>query len=127
MLEHPNWEDALDEGILSVPLAVDWEDRSVHSHVVPIKVRPGHETHLFSHILIAGFNAYPISYPTVPKGTALIRLVFHAHNTTEEIDRLLDTVGTWAVDVLEVERGESKHKVPAAKRQFLALQANGWK
>lgn len=61
MLEHPDWEQSLDEGLLSVPLAEEWEDRAVHSHVIPIKVRPGHEKSLFIHLLMANINAYPIS------------------------------------------------------------------
>ncbi|KAF2462909.1 8-amino-7-oxononanoate synthase [Lindgomyces ingoldianus] len=127
LLEDPDWEEALDEGLLSVPLAEEWEERSVQSHVIPIKVRPGHESSLFVHLLIANINAYPISYPTVPRGTALIRLVFHAHNTRAEIDYLLKTIGAWVVEMLSIERGESSNTVPAAQRQFLALQANGWK
>lgn len=116
----------MDEEILSVPLAEEWEQRPIHSHVIPVKVKPGHETHLFTHMLMANINAYPISYPTVPKGTALIRLVFHAHNTREDIDHLLKTMGAWAIDMLSVEHGESKHKLSAAERQFQALKANGW-
>ncbi|CAA9966683.1 Pyridoxal phosphate-dependent transferase major domain [Pyrenophora teres f. maculata] len=123
LLEHPGWEEALDEEILSVPLAEGWEDRAVHSHIIPIKIRPGHETHLFGHLLIANINAYPISYPIVPKGTALIRLVFHAHNTKKDIDYLLDTIAAWAAQMLSTEGHESKNMVQLAQQQFLALEA----
>lgn len=109
----------MDEGLISVPLANEWEDRAIHSHVIPIKVRPGHELILFEHLAIANMMAYPISYPTVPKGTACIRLVFHAHNTREEIDRLVTTIGKWAIETLEIERGELKNTLPSAMRQLL--------
>lgn len=117
----------MDEGLISVPLAEDWKERLVHSHIVPIKLRGGHEFPLFVHMLMANMNAYPIQYPVVPKGTSLIRCVFHAHNTREEIDRLVATVGDWAVEMLEIERGESKHTLPSAMRRAFAIQASGWK
>lgn len=45
-----------------------------------------------NHIRSHGFDVYPIRSPTVPKGTERIRIILHAHNTTEEVDRLLSTV-----------------------------------
>jgi 8-amino-7-oxononanoate synthase len=50
----------------------------------------------------------PCLDPTVPKGTALIRLVFHAHNTNKDIDQLLDHMAAWATQTLASERGESQ-------------------
>jgi hypothetical protein len=35
----------------------------------------------------------PCLDPTVPKGTALIRLVFHAHNTNKDIETLASERG----------------------------------
>ena len=117
----------MDTGLISVPLAEDYEDRAVHSHVVPIKVRGGMETTLSVHLLMANMNAYPISYPVVPKGTGLVRCVFHAHNTIEEIERLVEAVGEWAEEVMEIESSGSKGKVPSAMKRAFAMQASGWK
>jgi 8-amino-7-oxononanoate synthase len=95
---------------------------------VPLKVRrPGLEKSLFTHLMLANINAYPVAYPVVPKGTALIRLVFHAHNTKEDIDHVINSVGSWAVEMLMMERGESKHTLTSAQRQFVVAEANGWK
>jgi 8-amino-7-oxononanoate synthase len=128
LLEQPDLEEALDEGLISVPLLEEWEERRFHSHVVPLKVRrPGLEKSLFTHLLLANINAYPIAYPVVPKGTALIRLVFHAHNTKEDIDHVLKSVGSWAIETLMMERGESKHTLTSAQRQFMVEEVNGWK
>jgi 8-amino-7-oxononanoate synthase len=127
LLANPVWEEAMDEGLISVPLAEDWEERSFHSHVVPVKLRPGHEHYLFVHLAVANMNAYCISYPIAPKGTGRIRLVFHAHNTKEEIDRLIEVVSDWVVEMLEMERGESKNTLPSAMRHAFDMQASGWK
>lgn len=35
LLAHADLHDALDERLLSVPLAEEWEDRTVDSHVIP--------------------------------------------------------------------------------------------
>jgi 8-amino-7-oxononanoate synthase len=127
LLDDPSWQEAMDEGLIWVPLAEEWEERAVHSHIVPIKIRGGHEMSLFVHMLLANMNAYPIHYPIVPKGTGLIRCVFHAHNTKEEIDRLVATVGEWALEMLEIERSGEQNTLPSAMRRALALQAAGWK
>ncbi|KAL9470808.1 hypothetical protein ACSS6W_008749 [Trichoderma asperelloides] len=127
LLDHPIWQEAMDEGLISVPLAEDYEQRSVLSHVVPIKVKPGHDFFLFIHLAKANMNAYPMAYPVVPKGTALVRMLFHAHNTKEEVDKIITAVGEWADEILSIERGESKNVIPSSMREFLAMQGtNGW-
>ncbi|KAH8131307.1 8-amino-7-oxononanoate synthase [Trichoderma asperelloides] len=127
LLDHPTWQEAMDEGLISVPLAEDYEQRSVLSHVVPIKVKPGHDFFLFIHLAKANMNAYPMAYPVVPKGTALVRMLFHAHNTKEEVDKIVTAVGEWADEILSIERGESKNVIPSSMREFLAMQGtNGW-
>ncbi|KAI0420354.1 hypothetical protein F5X98DRAFT_331905 [Xylaria grammica] len=40
-----------------------------------------HDFSLSVHLAIANMDAYPITYPTVPRGTALVRMLFRAHNT----------------------------------------------
>lgn len=116
----------MDEGLISVPLAEDWEERPIHSHIVAIKVRGNHEISLSVHLLQANMNAYPIHYPIVPKGTGRIRCVFHAHNTREEVDRLIAAVGEWATEVLEIERSGSESALPSAMRRAFAMQSSGW-
>ncbi|KAK2828963.1 hypothetical protein FQN49_007231 [Arthroderma sp. PD_2] len=118
------WEEATDAGLLSVPLAEDWEDRPYHSHIVPIKTRPRHEQYLFIHLALANMNAYCVSYPVVPKGASRIRLVFHAHNTVEEIDKLVTTICDWASEMLEIEHGESKAVLPKAMLHAYSIQSS---
>ncbi|MFN3795622.1 MAG: aminotransferase class I/II-fold pyridoxal phosphate-dependent enzyme, partial [Chitinophagaceae bacterium] len=37
----------------------------------------------------AGLDVRPILYPTVPKGSERLRIVLHAFNTKEEMDKLI--------------------------------------
>jgi 8-amino-7-oxononanoate synthase len=39
-----------------------------------------------------GLDVYPIRTPTVPKGTERIRVIIHAHNTENEVRRLVDAL-----------------------------------
>lgn len=57
-----------------------------HSPIQSVLV-PGNERCLrvASSLVDKGYSVYPIRAPTVPKGTERIRVVLHAHNTTEEI------------------------------------------
>jgi 8-amino-7-oxononanoate synthase len=41
----------------------------------------------------AGLDVRPILSPTVEKGTERLRIVLHAYNTEEEIDRLTGLLG----------------------------------
>ena len=121
----PVWEDALDAGLLSCPLTEDWEQRPYHSHIVPIRTRPRHEQYLFFHLSLSGMNAYNISYPVVPKGSSRIRLVFHAHNTEQELDKAVAAICSWAAEMLDIEEGTSGSRVtlPKAAQQVYAMQA----
>lgn len=112
----------MDEGLLTIPLAEDWDQRAVHSHIVPIKTRPRHEQYLAFHLALANMNAYSISYPVVPKGGSRVRLVLHAHNTKEEVEHLVATISKWAREMLDIEESGSRNALPAAARQVYALQ-----
>lgn len=113
----------MDAGLLSCPPAEDWELRQYHSHVVPIRTRPRHEQYLFFHMSLAGMNAYNISYPVVPKGSSRIRMIFHAHNTEQEVDAAVAAICGWAAEMLEIEDGASKATLPKAALQVYAMQA----
>ncbi|KAM0255270.1 hypothetical protein ACHAQJ_005925 [Trichoderma viride] len=121
--DDPRWEDAVDADLLSCPLAEDWDQRQYHSHIVPIRTRPRHEQYLFFHMSMAGMNAYNISYPVVPKGMSRIRIVFHAHNTEQEIDTAVEAICSWASEMLDIENSASKATLPKAALQVYAMQA----
>jgi 8-amino-7-oxononanoate synthase len=113
----------VDEGLLSCPLSDDWEARPYVTHIVSIFTRPGHEQYLFFHLVLRNMNAYNMGPPTIPKGTALVRFIFHAHNTTEQVDTTVAAICDWAREMLDIENGESGNTLPSAARHVYALQA----
>jgi 8-amino-7-oxononanoate synthase len=64
----------------------------INSHT-PIQavIVPGNEAvkKLAAQLQSAGLDIRPILYPTVPRGSERLRIVLHAFNTTEELDRLV--------------------------------------
>jgi 8-amino-7-oxononanoate synthase len=58
-------------------------------------VAPGNETikALADRLQEEGLDIRPILYPTVPKGSERLRIVLHAFNTMEEMDRLIGLLG----------------------------------
>lgn len=119
---NPIWDEATDEGIFSIPLVEDWESRQVQTHIVPVLTRPGYETFLSFHLgLLANMNAYSIAFPIVPKNKTRVRLVFHAHNTMEQVDALATAICDWAQEMLDIEQGNNDSSLPRAARQVYAL------
>ncbi|HEV2355748.1 MAG TPA: aminotransferase class I/II-fold pyridoxal phosphate-dependent enzyme, partial [Puia sp.] len=47
---------------------------------------------LATRLQAAGLDVRPILYPSVPRGTERLRIVIHAFNTAEEVDRLTTTL-----------------------------------
>lgn len=77
----------------------------LHSPIIPL-LTP-HPRPLSAHLLThARANARPITWPTVPKGADRVRVCLHAGNTTEELERLIDGVLTWAKGVMKEERSK---------------------
>ncbi|KAI1173653.1 8-amino-7-oxononanoate synthase [Nemania sp. FL0916] len=111
------WDVANDSGILSVPLFEDWALRDVQSHIIPLRTpQTFHEQYLFHALISNDLNAYPMAFPVVPKGESRIRLVFHAHNTYEQIDRLVATICNWAREMHEINEGVRENALPSATR-----------
>ncbi|KAF9763193.1 hypothetical protein IL306_003221 [Fusarium sp. DS 682] len=120
---HPIYEEATDRGIFTVPLAEDWESREFLTHIVAVRTaKPRYEQYLFFHLLLANINAYATSYPTVPKGQHRVRVVFHAHNTVDQVDALVTAICDWAHEMINIEDGDSEHTLPSATRQIYALE-----
>lgn len=72
---------------------------------------------------LAGMNAYNISYPVVPRGTGLVRMIFHAHNTEEEVDKAVDAICSWAAEMLEIDEDGKNSTLPKAAVRVYAMQA----
>lgn len=90
--ENPVWTKANDMGILSIPVMENWESRDFHAHIVPVWTRQRYNWWLVFHLQLSGISAFPIDYPTVPKGQSRIRLMIHASNTDEQVSMLAATI-----------------------------------
>ena len=119
------WEIAVERGILDVPLYSDWEDKPFLTHIVPIWTRQRYSYWLVFHLNIRNFRAFPVEYPVVPKGQSRVRLVFHANNTENEVERLVSAISEWAKEMINIEAGGGdKPKIPRAARQVYALMGD---
>lgn len=118
------WARASAMGILSIPvMGDDWEARDFHAHIVPVWTRQRYNWWLVFHLQLAGISAFPIDYPTVPKGQSRIRLMFHAANTEAQVAHLAATICAWAAEMIAIEEGAAKSKIPRAAQQVYALMA----
>ncbi|KAJ4318040.1 hypothetical protein N0V94_004641 [Neodidymelliopsis sp. IMI 364377] len=119
---HPVWDEAMSKGILNIPLVEDAEDMEVLTHIVPVLTRTKHELFLFFHLMLNNINAYCISFPIVPKGQSRVRLVFHAHNGLDQVEKLANVICEWAQEMLDIEAGKTENTIPSAARQVYAMK-----
>jgi 8-amino-7-oxononanoate synthase len=119
---HAIWDDAVDAGILSIPLTDTFESTPLLTHIIPVLTRPKHEQYLFLHLMTHNINAYAIGFPVVPKGKQRVRLVFHAHNTLKEAETLANVICEWAEEMLEIEEGGEEGVIPSAARRVYGMK-----
>ncbi|KAJ4411017.1 putative secondary metabolism biosynthetic enzyme [Gnomoniopsis sp. IMI 355080] len=125
MVADPVWDEASEMGILSIPVIDAWESRDWLAHIVPVWTRQRYNFWLVFHLQLAGFGAFPIGFPTVPKGQERIRIMFHGSNTFAEVDGLAAAICAWAKEMIDIEkRGEKNGQVvPKAAQKVYALMA----
>jgi len=110
--------------MLYIPLSEDWESRDWQAHIVPLWTRQRYNYWLVFHLQLSGICAFPIDYPTVPKGQGRIRLMFHAGNTEEEVELLASTICAFAQEMINIEEADDgASKVPVKAQQVYALMA----
>ena len=125
---NPIWDHANDARILRIPLFEDGDEDSgpapFVAPIVPVWTRARHNFFLAFHLQRAGFSAFPIYFPVVPKGAERVRLVFHASNTDAQVEALVSCICAWAEEMLEIEEGNDRLKLPFAARQAYSMMAN---
>ncbi|KAF4336977.1 pyridoxal phosphate-dependent transferase major domain protein [Fusarium beomiforme] len=120
--EDETWQDAVDEGICSIPLSENAESRPFVTQFLPVWTRQGQNYFLVMHLLRDGFNATPIDPPVVPRGTGRVRIIIHAGNTDEQVQALAASVISWAGEMLDLQDGETGgKKVPSAMREVYKM------
>ncbi|KAI1388533.1 5-aminolevulinate synthase [Hypoxylon trugodes] len=118
------WLKASEKGVLSIPIMDAWETQEFHTHIVPVWTRQRYNWWLVFHLQLSGISAFPIDYPTVPKGQSRIRLMFHAANTESQVEFLATTICNWAKEMIDIEEGtDNQGKIPKAAQQVYALMA----
>ena len=103
----------------------DWEALPFVTQICPVWTRPKHNFYLALHLQATGYTVYPVSFPVVPKGADRVRVIFHAHNTDEQVRGLAAAICGWAVEMLQVQRRGSggQDGLPAAARHAYNLMA----
>ncbi|KAF2770097.1 putative aminotransferase [Teratosphaeria nubilosa] len=124
---NPHWVKAQEMGILDIPVLENWKERDFVAHIVPLRSRQRYVWWLVFQLQLSGISAFPVDYPTVPRGQSRIRLMFHAANTDEEVDLLAKTICEWAAEMIEIESspdGGSKTLPKAARKVYALMAAN---
>jgi 8-amino-7-oxononanoate synthase len=125
LTSHSIWDRANDAGILRLPLyeEEDWNSLPFVTQILPVWTRPRHNYFLAFHLQLAGFSAFPISFPVVPKNANRVRLSFHAANSDDEVEALAASICTWAEEMLSIDEGGDRLRLPTAARQVYALMS----
>lgn len=93
-----------------------WHETPV-THIVPLWTRrPRHALYLSFHLTQDGFNGCGIVFPIVGKGEDRVRLFLHAHNTKDDVVRLVRSITTWIQEMLDIEASGDKATLPTAAR-----------
>ncbi|KAK6823321.1 hypothetical protein RU639_005968 [Aspergillus parasiticus] len=86
------WDKPSDMGLLSIPVAEDYELLDFVTHIVP-------------------------------KGKSRVRVMIHAENTEKEVDYLVATLCDFVNEMIDIEEGSEKGKIPKAVQEVYALMA----
>ncbi|KAF3020625.1 hypothetical protein E8E14_011735 [Neopestalotiopsis sp. 37M] len=116
---HSLWDAAATRGLLRVPLADGWEDRSFLAHIIPVSTQQKYTWWLYFHLLAHSFCVFPVEHPIVPMGQGRLRVILHAANTEEQVQRFVDSIYTWVEEMMDIEDGKTAETVShAAKRVY---------
>ncbi|KAF9880615.1 putative aminotransferase class I and II [Colletotrichum karsti] len=118
LTSHPVYKKAHKKGLVDMPVHEDgsWHEIPI-THIVPLWTpRPKHALYLSLHLTRDGINGCNIVFPIVGKGEDRVRLLIHAHNTKDDVMKLVNSITTWATEMLEIEASGDKNRLPGAAR-----------
>ena len=125
---HELWQKSQELSLFSIPLAAEnWEEQPFLIHVVPIRTPERYHYWLFLHLTYHNFSVSPVDYPIVPKGHTRLKVTFHALNTEEEVERLVESIFDFVKEMDEILSGKaSGETIPsAAKRMYTWMKKEG--
>ncbi|KDN70594.1 putative aminotransferase class I and II, partial [Colletotrichum sublineola] len=118
LTSHPVYQKAHKKGMVDMPVHEDgaWHETPI-THIVPFWTRrPRHALYLAFHLTRDGFNGCGIVFPIVAKGEDRVRLSLHAHNTKDEVKKLIQSLVAWMQEMLDIEASGDKNRLPTAAR-----------
>ncbi|KAK7211020.1 hypothetical protein V2G26_018198 [Clonostachys chloroleuca] len=123
---HPDWENARSRGLLSIPLAKDWEDRPFLVHIAAVHTRIQYIYWLYFHLIFSSYCTFPVEYPVVPLNQSRLRVTFHPCNTHEQVRGLVEAMFDWVREMIEIEEERSAQKISwAAKKVYEWMEEEG--
>lgn len=86
-----------------------------NSHIIPILTYETSRAKLFSRLLLEQYNSYiqPIFYPTVPEGSARLRITITPKHSIKDIDKLIASLKR----LFDSENSEQAHTLKARQNQ----------
>ncbi|KAI0193451.1 putative aminotransferase [Astrocystis sublimbata] len=128
MTSNSVWEEASSLGILSIPLLDVRDTQQFITHIVALWTRQRYNYWLVFQLQLAGFCAFPMDYPTVPKGQSRIRLMIHGGNTEAEVEALATCICDFAREMIDIEKkgadATGRTGIPKAAQQIYALMSS---
>ncbi|KAI4159930.1 MAG: hypothetical protein LQ342_006146 [Letrouitia transgressa] len=117
LTSNPIYKKANAKGLLRMPIHEDedWHEVPI-THIVPIWTKPKHANYLSFHLVRDGINGTPIVFPVVARGEDRVRIFLHAHNTHDEVITLVNSICSWAMEMMEIEASGDKNRLPTAAR-----------
>lgn len=110
MYQHQAWSKAKSAEILDIPSGKDYESQPFVTQIVPLWTRNLDNHWLASNLQYANYRAWPVDYPVVPRDQGRVRLMFHADNTIEQVDGVVETIVKWINERLNVVEGQRPRK-----------------
>ena len=87
---------ALGERLRQGLAALGFDTLASSTQIVPLVLGPEQAAlAMGEHLLAAGLAALPIRPPTVPNGTSRVRIALRATHSADDVERLLEAVGSW--------------------------------
>jgi 8-amino-7-oxononanoate synthase len=118
LTSHPVYRKANRSGMLRMPLHEDgdWHHEPI-THIAPLWTgQQRHAMYLAFHLTRDGFNGCHIVFPIVGKGEDRLRITLHAHNTEEDVRRLVGSICSWAQEMMDIQSSGDRKRLPSAAR-----------
>lgn len=109
LTSHTLWPRIKSNGVLYLPTEETWNTEPFQSPIVAVIPQAGLAADLGNFLAEVKYRVNVVHYPIVPKDKDRIRMVIHADNTVEQIDRVVELIVEWAVIQMRKNSEPEKH------------------